>query len=76
MFESGSKFPTSLAGEIKKKEHGAVILNVTKRVRKSLFGNKKSVLKNGDFYEKIPAANVSEIKKKGAISGCTYIVPK
>jgi hypothetical protein len=62
-----------LAGEIKKKKGGPAILNITKRIRKSIFGNKTSVLK-GDFYEKIPAKNVKEIKEKGAISGCTYTV--
>jgi hypothetical protein len=72
MYESGRTFPKSLEAELKKKKNGATILNITKRVRKTIYGNKTSVLK-GDFYEKIPSKNVKELKKQGAISGCTLV---
>jgi len=72
LYESGSALPKSLTAEIKKKKSGDLLLGIVKGVRKQIFGKKTSVLK-GDFYEKIPSKKLSELKKQGAISGCTLV---
>jgi len=40
--------------------------------RKTIFGKKKSVLKN-NFYEKISAKTLKQLHKEGAISGCATL---
>jgi hypothetical protein len=44
-----------------------------KQARAKIFGKKTNVLKDG-FYEKLSRQAVAEIKKKGAISGCSAMV--
>ena len=73
IYEAGSQFPKSLEAEIKKEQHGDIILDIIKKTRKRMFGNKKDVLVN-DFYKNIPKEKVDKIKKAGAISGCTAII--
>lgn len=41
-------------------------------MRKTI-SNKENILKNG-FYEKIPKKTVADLKKKGAISGCSLAI--
>ena len=72
LYESGRALPKSLTAEIKKKKSGALVLGIVKGLRKEIFGKKTSVLKE-DFYENISSKNVSELKKQGAISGCTLV---
>jgi hypothetical protein len=43
------------------------------QTRKKLFGKKKDILKD-NFYEELPLTNIKNIKKKGAISGCTEFI--
>lgn len=73
MYQAGSKFPKSLEAELKKEQHGDIILDIVKKTRKRMFGNKKDVLVN-DFYKNLPKEKVDKIKKQGAISGCTALV--
>lgn len=62
------EFPKELIEKFSKKEHGKAVIDSLKQIRKSIFKNKKTVLKDG-FYENLK--NVNELKNKGAISGCT-----
>ena len=73
IYQAGSQFPKSLEAEIKKQEHGDIILDIIKKTRKRMFGNKKDVLVN-DFYKNLPKEKVDKVKKEGAISGCTALV--
>ena len=73
MYQAGSQFPKSLEAELKKEQHGDIILDIVKKTRKRMFGNKKDVLVN-DFYKNLPKEKVDKIKKEGAISGCTALV--
>ena len=73
VYQAGSQFPKSLEAELKKEQHGDIILDIVKKTRKRMFGNKKDVLVN-DFYKNLPKEKVDKIKKQGAISGCTALV--
>lgn len=75
MFEAGKEFPKALEKELKGKKRGNDVLNIIKKMRKSMFGNKNTVLKN-DFYNGISKSNTHKLKKDGAISGCTMMVMK
>jgi outer membrane protein OmpA-like peptidoglycan-associated protein len=67
-----NKFPDELTDKYKKEKYGDDVLKELIKFRKTIFKNKKSVLKD-DFYEKLK--NISKLKKKGAISGCaTYSI--
>lgn len=73
MYQAGSQFPKSLEAELKKEKHGDIILDIVKKTRKRMFGNKKDVLVN-EFYKNLPKEKVDKIKKQGAISGCTALI--
>ena len=73
VFQAGSKIPKSLEAQIKKEKHGDIILDIIKKTRKNIFGNKKNVLVN-DFYKDLPKEKVDKIQKQGAISGCTAAI--
>lgn len=60
-----NKFPSEL-----KEKYDNESLKVLIKLRKNLFKNKKSILKD-DFYEKLNG--IKNLKKKGAISGCATI---
>ena len=75
MFEAGKDFPKPLEKELKGQKRGDEVLNIIKRMRKSIFGKKNTVLKN-DFYNGISKKNTKRLKKDGAISGCTVMVMK
>jgi hypothetical protein len=50
-------------------------ITMLKGFRKQMFGKKNSVLKDG-FYEKLNSKTVKQLKKKGALSGCTIAAIK
>jgi len=62
-----NKFPSELIDKYKNKKNGDELIKGLIQLRKIIFKNKKSVLKD-DFYEKLK--DINRIKKKGAISGC------
>ena len=64
-----NKFPKELVDKLSKHKDGEMALKLLKRMRKSLFKGKKTILKN-EFYEKL---NVKKLKKKGAVSGCAIM---
>lgn len=87
VFEAGSKIPNSVFVKLKsdfesnpsinKKDIPKMIKNTKKmmnEIRKDIFKNKKNVIKN-NFYEKLKPSDIKEMKKKGAISGCTIMKP-
>jgi len=45
---------------------------VLKRLQKVMFRKKTNILKD-DFYEGLSAKRVEDLKKNGALSGCTVI---
>ena len=61
-----NKFPNELVDKFSKQKDGEITLKFLKQMRKNLFREKKTILKNG-FYEKL---NVKKLKKQGALSGC------
>lgn len=61
-----NKFPNELVNKFSKQNDGEKTLKLLKKMRKSLFKGKKSILKN-EFYEGLP---VKKLKKQGAVSGC------
>ena len=73
IFEKGVKFPKSVEEQLKKQKQGKIILEIIKKTRKRIFGNKKNVLE-GNFYKDLPKEKVNKIKKEGAISGCTAAI--
>ena len=73
IFQAGSKIPKSLEAQIKKEKHGDIILDIIKKTRKNIFGNKKNVLSD-NFYKDLPKDKVEKIQKQGAISGCTVSI--
>jgi uracil phosphoribosyltransferase len=73
IFQAGSKMTKSLEAQIKKEKHGDIVLDILKKTRKNIFGNKKNVL-TGDFYKDLPKDKVEKIQKQGAISGCTVSI--
>ena len=63
-----NKFPPEIIDKYKNNKNGDEIVKGLIQLRKIIFKNKKSVLKD-DFYEKLQ--DINRMKKKGAISGCT-----
>jgi hypothetical protein len=45
-----------------------------KKMRKEIFKDKKTVLKNS-FYNGLKKEDVAKLKKKGALSGCSILSP-
>lgn len=64
------KFPNELINKYEKQKDGKITLKYLKKLRKTLFKNKKTILKD-NFYEKL--SNVKKLKEKGAISGCAIM---
>lgn len=75
IFQDGKHFPKTLEKKLKKEKRGDQVLYTIKNMRKSIFGKKKSVLKN-DFYNRLSNKNTKTLKKNGAISGCTMMLIK
>jgi hypothetical protein len=71
LFEAGDpdKLPASFLKELKKISKSKDALDYQLGLRKEIFGKKKNVLKDG-FYEKLDKETVTNLKKKGATSGC------
>jgi hypothetical protein len=72
LFQNGKTMPRAVYTTFKGKnpKARAFFKNLINSTRKSIFGNKTSVLKNS-FYKKLSAKNVTRAKKQGALSGCT-----
>ncbi len=80
IFEDGpaNKLPTDANDFIKnnkilkglKGKFGKMFESMLKKERKSLFGKRKTILKD-NFYYKLSNKTVRNLKKKGATSGCT-----
>ena len=68
IYQNGKNFPKNL-------KVPSPLLSIIKGVRKNIFKNKTSVLKNS-FYEKLKSKNVMCAKKRGATSGCTLLFLK
>jgi hypothetical protein len=74
LFQNGKTMPPAVYKAYEGNPKGmAVFKSIINSSRKSIFGNKTSVLKNS-FYKKLPAKNVTRAKKQGALSGCTLKV--
>ena len=69
IYQNGKNFPKNV------KVPSPIILSIMQGIRKSIFKNKTSVLKNS-FYEKLKGKNVTCAKKRGATSGCTLLFLK
>lgn len=67
-------FPKELENEFSKENHGKITIDFLKKMRKEIFKDKKTVLKNS-FYNGLKTENVTKLKKKGAISGCVLLPP-
>ena len=63
IYQNGKNFPKNV-------KVPSPLLSIIKGVRKNIFKNKTSVLKNS-FYEKLSKKNVTCARKRGATSGCT-----
>lgn len=87
VFEAGSKIPNSVFIKLKSDLKSNPSINkkdipkmfkfskkFANEMRKTIFKNKKNVIKN-NFYENLKPSDVKELKKKGAISGCTIMKP-
>jgi len=71
LFQNGKTMPPAVYKAYDGNPKGrAIFKSIINSTRKSVFGNKTSVLKNS-FYKKLPAKNVTRAKKQGALSGCT-----
>lgn len=73
VFQDGTKFPEELKEKILKEKDGNVILDMLIAMRKSLFKDKKSIIKNG-FYKKLKQSDIKQLKKNGALSGCSIAI--
>ena len=73
IFQDGKQFPKNIEIDSKDEKVKKIVLKFSKDMRKNIFGKKTSVLKNG-FYEKLTPKTVKQLKKKGALSGCSLMV--
>ncbi len=78
IFENGNsnKLPNGYEKMLKKKMKGTKgnkLIETMKLIRKSMFKEDKSIVKNG-FYKKLKSNNVKKLKKNGALSGCSVLV--
>jgi hypothetical protein len=75
LFQDGKKFPKNIEIDSKNEKVRKIVLKFSKDMRKKIFGNKTTVLKNG-FYKKLNSKTVKNMKEKGALSGCTLMAIK
>lgn len=66
ILEAGKNISNALKKEYK---NVPIMLNMDRKTRKEIFGNKTNVLKNG-FYKKLEKKTVNTLKKNGALSKC------
>lgn len=71
IFEDGP--PDKLSEEFMKYLKHKELIKSFEELRKELFGNKTSVLKDG-FYEGLNPKTLNKLKKEGAISGCAKVM--
>lgn len=74
MFQNGKNFPENLDLNIKDEKTRKFAMNITRKIRTRMFKSKSSVLK-GEFFNKLKSSNVSRVKKQGALSGCSLMLP-
>ena len=74
IFENGNSnvLPNEFKKQMKNKKNDKLIEMLIK-MRKELFKDKKSIIKDG-FYISLKKSTVKKIKKDGAISGCSVMV--
>lgn len=70
MFEDGP--PDKLSEKTRKFLKSKELIKLIKQSRRNIFGKKNSVLKDG-FYEGMNPKRLNQLKKEGAISGCTLV---
>ena len=74
IYEPGESLSENLVNDIKKlikdKKTHPSLLKAFKKMRKTIFKNKKNVLKDG-FYEKFNVTQKKRYQKHGALSGCS-----
>ena len=72
IFEKGKSVPKELLNQdiFKKGPAKDLLKGLIIGQRKSIFGKKTDVLKDG-YYEKLSSKTVEKLKKEGATSGCT-----
>ena len=72
IFEKGKSAPKELLNQdiFKKGPAKNLLKGLIIDQRKSIFGKKTDVLKDG-YYEKLSSKTVEKLKKEGATSGCT-----
>ena len=69
LFQDGKAFPEALAKKYKNKK---LIRNILNETRKTLFGKKTKITKNG-FYDGIKTTRRKQLKARGALSGCSLV---
>ena len=70
VFEDGP--PDKLSEKTRKFLKTKKLIKLIKQSRKNIFGKKNSVLQDG-FYEGMNLKRMNQLKKEGAISGCTLV---
>lgn len=71
LFESSKDLPKDM---VKKFKDSPELLNLMMKAKKDLFGNQTDILKD-NFYDKLSAKNIKQLKSEGAISGCVKTMP-
>jgi len=73
ILEDGKKYPPAVKARlfkiVKNKTSQNKLFKESKKIRKTLFKNKSSVLKD-NFYEKLSPKMINKLKKQKAVSGC------
>jgi hypothetical protein len=72
IFEDGNELPKSI---IKEYKDYPPLIDLMKKAKKDLFGNKQTVLKD-NFYYKLNTNKINSLKKEGALSACVKTEPK
>lgn len=74
VFQNG-EFPKEIEQKLSKIKHGEITLEYLKKYRDGLFKNKKTIIKDS-FYYGLKKKNIKNLKKDGALSGCTIMAIK
>ena len=72
IFQNG-EFPKEVKQKFSKIKNGKISLEYLKKYRDELFKNKKTIIKDS-FYNGLKRKNIKNLKKDGALSGCTIMV--
>ena len=74
IFQNG-EFPKEVEQKFSKIKNGKITLEYLKKYRDELFKNKKTIIKDS-FYNGLKRKNIKNLKKDGALSGCSIIALK